>query len=492
MNKIRIFLLGISSFLFPIGCTNEFERIDFPTTSSISTEPDGLFTVATQRGSQTWLMFDRAQRLLANFYVQYNALNGGYPSDYYEPTSGIFTEIWDRSYGDQSFEFAPLFYITKTIEICQDRQNPHKEGIARIWRVFLFQRITDMYGDIPYSEAFKKYQPKFDTQESIYADFISEIKVGKDLMASPGDFPSFGAADLIYQGNRDKWLKFANSLLLRIALRIVNVAPEKSAEILNEIKDGPFMQSNDDSNKMLWDGSVSNIYFRNPILVTEVFNTTKMSSTMIDYLKTNNDPRLSQYAKPAVSDGQYRGLNNGLDPEAESVNDDNYYDQFSRVGQVFLEENGVTYNMHYPEVCFLKAEAAWRGLLPGNPAEFYYEGIRAALNLYVGVTENSYQAYINQQNIQFSQANALELIITQKWVSLCMNGLEAWAEKRRTGFPTLKPISFQGPVNNGSYPRRLIYSESERRLNRTQLELAVTRMGGDTQTVRIWWDNTSN
>lgn len=484
-----IFYLAITLVaFFPVSCTNDFEKIDFPTTSTISTEPDGLFTVATQRGSQTWFMFDRAQRLMANLYVQYNSINGGFPTDYYEPSFGIFTDIWDRSYGDQSFEFAPLFYVTKTVEICQERKNPHKEAMARIWRVFLFQRMTDMFGDIPYSEAFQKTKPKFDSQELIYEDFINELNISKELLATPGDYPSFGAADLIYAGDRNKWLRFANSLLLRIALRIVNVAPEKTAAIIGGIKDGPFMQSNADNNKMVWDGSVSNIYFRNPILVTEVFNNTKMSSTIIDFLKINNDPRLSIYAKPAATDGQYRGLDNGRDPEAESVNDDKFYDKFSKIGSAFLDENGATLNMHYAEVCFLKAEAAWRGLMPGDPAKYYNDGIKAALELYKTVTEQEYLNYIGQEAIKYNDNNALERIITQKWVSLCMNGLEAWAEKRRTGFPILKPISFKGPVNDGAFPRRLVYSDSERRLNQGQLEVAVTRMGGDTQKVRVWWD----
>lgn len=488
MKFFLLFLCALAFLLLPVSCTENFEEIDFPATASVSTDANGLFTVATQRGSMTWYMFDRAQRLTANLYMQYNTITGVFPTDYYEPSFGIFTDIWDRSYGDQNFEFAPLFYAHHTIEVSALRENPHKEGIARIWKAFLFQRMTDMYGDIPYSTAFTSSQPSFDRQQDIYKDLVEEIKKGKQLLAQAGNFPSYGNADLIYQGNLKKWEKFANSLLLRMALRVIHVDPQFSRSIITAIGNGPLMESNSDSNKMLWDGSVSNIYFRNPILVTEVFNNTRMSATMVDFLKNNNDPRLPLYAKPAETDRQYRGLKNGLNPDGQSVFDDNYFKQFSRLGPVFIEENGATYNMHYAEVCFLKAEAAHRGLIPGSAAQFYNEGIRAAIEMYGFTNANEIQKYIDQPQVRFNSAKAIEQIITQKWVSLCMNGVEAWAEKRRTGFPILPLPEFKGPVNNGKFPRRLIYSESEKRLNQANTQAAVTRMGGDDQSIRVWWD----
>jgi len=488
MKRSHALIIYIAIFLLPLSCTENFEEIDFPATASVSTDPNGLFTVATQRGSMTWYMFDRAQRLTANLYMQYNTITGVFPTDYYEPSFGIFTDIWDRSYGDQNFEFAPLFYAHHTIEVSIQRKNPHKEGIARIWKAFLFQRMTDMYGDIPYSAAFTSSQPAFDRQQDIYKDLVEEIKKGKQLIGQAGSFPSYGNADLIYQGNLKKWEKFANSLLLRIALRVINVDPQMSRNTVTAIGNGPFMESNDDNNKMIWDGSVSNIYFRNPILVTEVFNNTRMSATMVDFLKNNNDPRLPLYVKPAETDRQYRGLKNGLNPDGQSVFDDAYFRQFSRLGPVFIEENGATFNMHYAEVSFLKAEAAQRGLIPGSAAQFYNEGVRAAIEMYGFREQNAIQAYLEQPQIKFNPSKAIEQIITQKWVSLCMNGLEAWAEKRRTGFPTLPAPEFKGPVNSGKFPRRLIYSESEKRLNQANTQAAVSRMGGDDQSVRVWWD----
>lgn len=488
MKTILTILILVAGVLFSSSCTKNFEEIDFPATSSVTTDPNGLFTVTLQRGSMTWYMFDRAQRLTANLYMQYNTITGVFPTDYYEPSFGIFTDIWDRSYGDQNFEFAPLFYAHQTIKVSAEQQNPHKEGIARIWKAFLFQRMTDLYGDIPYSAAFTSSQPVFDRQEDIYKDLVAEIKKGKQLMAQAGNFPSYGNADLVYKGDRKKWEKFANSLLLRIALRVVRVAPDMSRSILGEISGGPFLESNEDNHKMLWDGSVSNIYFRNPILVTEVFNNTRMSATMVDFLKRYKDPRLPLYAKPAETDGQYRGLKNGLNPDAQSVFDDSYFRQFSKLGPVFVEENGATFNMHYAEVCFLRAEAVQRGLLPGNAAQLYRDGVRAAMEMYGFKDVQAIETYLSQPGIQFNPANALEQIITQKWISLCMNGVEAWAEKLRTGYPTLPEPEFKGPVNGGKFPRRLIYSESEKRLNQANTQAAVTRMGGDDQSIRVWWD----
>ena len=480
------FFVFLALLLF--NCEKDFDEINAPRTGAVTTEPDGLFTVATQRGSMTWYMYDRLQRYIGNQYMQYNTIIGSGGLDHYEPNYGMFSDIWDRMYGDQSWEIAPLFYVTHTIDLCIERENPHKEGIARIWRAYLFQRMTDLYGDIPYSKAFRNPLPEFDKQEDIYLDLISQIELGKELIKIEGNYPSYGAADLIYSGDRTKWEKFANTLLLRIALRVEKVAPQITQQIMASLSDASFMESQSDSNKMLWDATSSNIYFRNPILVTEVFNNTRMSAHLVNHLKSNNDPRLPFYAKPAKTDNQYRGLENGLDPNEQTVFDLEYYDQFSRVGEAFLKEDGATYNLHYAESCFLRAEAIFKGYLIGDAEQVYNEGVRAAMEMYGVTNENLISDYLNQQNIAFQSNSGLEQIITQKWISLCMNGVEAWFEKRRTGYPVLGQLQYQGSINNGQFPRRLTYSDAERRLNPDNLLTAVSRMGGDTQTHRVWWD----
>lgn len=480
--------LAVVFSLLLLNCEKDFDEINAPRTGAVTTEPDGLFTVATQRGSMTWYMYDRLQRYIGNQYMQYNTITGSGGLDHYEPNYGMFSDIWDRMYGDQSWEIAPLFYVTHAIDICVERGNPHKEGIARIWRAYLFQRMTDLYGDIPYSQAFRSPLPEFDTQEFIYSDLIEQVELGKSLINTPGNYASYGNADLIYNGDLSKWEKFANTLLLRIALRVENVAPQITQTVMTSLSDAVFMESNADSNKMLWDATSSNIYFRNPILVTEVFNNTRMSTHLIDYLKENNDPRLTVYAKPAKTDNEYRGLDNGLDPNEQTVFDQEYYDQFSRVGEAFLKEDGATYNLHYAESCFLRAEAALKGYLSGDPASLYQEGIRAAMEMYDISDPTIITQYLNQTEIVFQPERGMEQIITQKWVSLCMNGIEAWFEKRRTGLPELSPLQFKGSINNGIFPRRLTYSDAERRLNPDNVLKAITRMGGDSQDIGVWWD----
>ncbi len=487
--KSLVTVLVVSALWIFNTCDTNFDEINFPKTGVVTTDPDGLFTVATQRGSLTWYMYDRLQRIVANQYMQYNTIDGSGSIDHYEPSYGLFSNIWDRMYGDQTWEIAPLFYADHAVEVSHQRDNPHKEGMARIWKSFLFQRVTDLYGDIPYTEAFKTSLPIFDTQESIYRDLIDQINLGKELISTPGNFPSYGQADLIYHGDLKQWEKFANSLLLRIALRVVYVAPALTQSIINDIKDQPFIENNEDSNKLNWDPTTSNIYFRNPILVTEVFNNTRMSKTIVDFLVENKDPRLPFFVKPAATDGLYRGLANGLDPNEQSVFDQDYFDQFSRVGEVFLKDDGATYNLHFAEVSFLKAEAAMRGYLDINPEVYYNQGIRASMEMYGLSDHQAIENYINQSQIKYDESRALEQIITQKWVSLCMNGVEAWFEKRRTGFPILAPLEYAGTINEGQFPRRLTYSDAERRLNGEHLEEAINRMGGDTQQNRVWWDN---
>jgi hypothetical protein len=257
-------------------------------------------------------------------------------------------------------------------------------------------------------------------------------------------------------------------------------ATAAAAEFADALSDGVFASNED--NAVLWylaDGTSGH-----PIYEYE--NTPRIdhaiSSTMVDSLKNLADPRLPFYAKPNAA-GAYRG-------EIPGTTNDQPLNQISRVGEWFARADAPAYVMTYAEVLFLQAEAAERGWIPGDPAELYRRGIRAAMeqfnrsgDAFTDIPGTAIDAYLAQSRVAY---NGLPSIGLQKWIALYGNGPEAYAEWRRTGYPVLQP----GPnaANDGLIPRRLRYPVSEESLNGANLQAAITRQGGAGMNDRVWWD----
>jgi hypothetical protein len=197
----------------------------------------------------------------------------------------------------------------------------------------------------------------------------------------------------------------------------------------------------------------------------------------VDTLKSLADPRLPIYARPNGL-GEYVGTKNGdmTDPPLTEV---------SRIGTYFSSAATPAVIMSYSEVLFLRAEAAERGWVAGDPGDLYEQAITAAMSQ-IGVASADIEAYLAQPNIQYQGGQAgMAQIGVQKWISLFGNGPEAYAEWRRTGYPSLQA----GPdaINDGLIPVRLPYPDRERSLNRTAVEEAIARQGGATINSPVWW-----
>jgi len=494
MKQQHINLFTISALLAIVfyGCTKDFAEINTAKTASTTTSPDGLFTLALQRGSMENYIYQRAQMLHGNHYMQYYANKASYfNTDIYNPNEGWANQIWRRLFSESSF--ACLHHVTEAASLAQKQDNKHKEAIARIWRAYLFQLTTDMYGDIPYSKAFASNTPEYDKQKDIYYDLFDQLKTAVSYLQIQENYQSFGASDLIFKGDKTKWIRFANSLRLRMALRISNVDQSKTIEVINELASSEFIMSNDDNVKMLWMETSDNHYNLNPLLVINRFNEFRVSKLIIDQLKTNNDPRLAVFAEPAKLDGEYRGMENGYDMIELAGYNENYFDQFSTIGAIFIQPLTPTYSFTYAETCFLLAEASLKGYFSGNPENFYNEGIKASMNMY-GINDNTLiDTYIQQSEVKYNTANPIKQIITQKWIALMNNGLESWAERRRTGYPELYPVKFAGGETGGRLPRRLMYASDERLYNYDNLSKAIGSLSeGDNIMSRVWWDNQNN
>lgn len=356
--------------------------------------------------------------------------------------------------------------------------------------------ITDTWGAVPFSEAFQgmsagNTQPAYDSQEEIYAQLFTDLARANTILS--GNVALIGSEDLIYGGSRTRWRQFANSLRLRHAMRLSEVDAQTSIDAAQQFRSalaaGVF-ESNADQAMLRYEVSEPS---NNP--VDEIFQTRldhTISKTMVDSLRSLNDPRLTVYAElPAVHAGGdvwdltlYRGQQNG------SSTADAPFPQLSMLGEYFLEPNTPAVLQSYAEVLFLRAEAAARGWTTEDAADMYEAGIRANMEFY-GISDARIDAYLAQPKVQYAGGSVEQQVAQiqlQKWIALFDNGIESWSEYRRTGYPQLRV----GPnaLNNGFLPTRFRYPNVEYAVNPTNVAAAAgTLRGTDTNMqAQVWWD----
>jgi len=344
---------------------------------------------------------------------------------------------------------------------------PNWEAVGRIMKSYVFSVMTDAMGDIPYSEAFQEralLTPKYDTQQAIYTALFADLAKASQQIDPAGI--GFGSGDIMYGGDMTTWRKFANSLRLRLAMHLTNVAPATAqSEALAAVTAGVFA-SNDESAQLMYLASAPN---QNPVYTNvhvDKRDDYGMSKTLVDSMLSWNDPRLPIYAQPNDTTGAYQGLPNGLNdgagPQLKFI---------SRFGTFWRETPAAPLALlTYSEVLFLEAEAAERGWITGNATQLYADAIRASMEQY-GIATTAIDAYLAQPRVVYATGAAgLTQIAYQKWVSLFLQGMEGWTEVRRTGVPALVP----GPnAVLTKIPERLPYSDNEAVLNKANLDAAV-------------------
>lgn len=503
----RIAIIACTLIVLQGACTGDFDEINV---SPVAVQQDRfnenlLFTRSLVYGALRYTEFQRAQHLYANHYIQYYATSvDRFETDRYITRNDWLTAYWGAAYSDFGMQCQQVINITS-----KNPEKVNKTAIARIWKVFIMHRITDLWGDVPYTEAFTgKITPVYDKQSEIYPAMLDELKAAVASF-DPSKPLGFGAADVLYGSNINSWIRFANSLRLRLAMRISNAAPVLAEQHVKEVlADGRLISSNSQSAVMRYGRDFGNADENiQPMGIIRSFNEYRASKTLVDFLKNNNDPRLPIYIEPVGQN--YIGLQNGLNPEQLNNINPNDFSKESLIISNLFAPSGL---LIYPEVLFLQAEAALKGWGTGSVQGLYEQGIRASVAYWVSVyqnlltripaseisslpviavTDQQISTYLQQPQIIFNQSKALEQIITQKWLANINQGFEAYADFRRTGFPLLNAIpNLDGLSETGgtSVPLRLRYPAEEQALNRINYERAVAEQGADVMTTPVWWD----
>ena len=461
-----------------------------------------------------------------------DCLLGGPMGGYYS-TTGAFektidnynaTDDWTRVLL-ASDRIIPTLYSNLS-ELKSITDDPVTLSIATIIKVTAMLRVTDTYGPIPYSQIGQggKITVAYDSQEKVYDTMFAElddcIKTLTENRLS--GIPS--TADPVYDGTAVKWCKFANSLKLRMAMRIVYAAPEKAKKYAEEAVNHEIGVMADNSDN----AALQKVAFGdkgNPLYTAIKYNQptgsvtggdTHAAADIICYMNGYNDPRRAKYFIKSEFDGiDYAGIRISI--EKPSLNS---------VGRKYSGVNVTTEDplvwMNAAEVAFLKAEAKavfGFNMGTGTAEEFYNEGIKLSfeqfgLSGYAEYAEdnenkpatyadpaglNSYAGVLSAITVKWNDAATTaekqERIMIQKWIANFNNGIEAWSDHRRTGYPKFFPATDAGNKSGGSVTnefgaRRMVYPLAEYSNNGENVNAAVASYlsGPDKMGTRLWWD----
>lgn len=486
MKKSIYILLVVLLFLSMEACT-KFEVInDNPdVATSINNNPELLLTNA-QRNSIYRVVGDAWSE--GNLMAQYGARI-------------VFTEFDLFNWGTQSGTWESHYLTIRDLEalrqIGENTGNNSYEAVALTMQSWLFQILTDLWGDIPFSEAAKAgaddpvFQPRYDMQQNIYAGLLSDLERANTLLSDTG-LPKI-KGDIVFDGDLVKWRKFANSLRLRVALRLSEAEPATAQSVISQIASNPgqypVMENNDDNAVLNFLPANPNAH---PITEESVYrvgsyNEYRISETLVGLLREFDDPRLTFWADPtatSVSEGNpvIEGMQNGIvdGPAYTYKGGDAFLSKFNIEYFYFQPNANQGRLMTYSEVEFILAEAAQRGWIADDPAQHYNAAISANFAYW---SLEMPADYLTRETVAYD--NTLEKIMKQKYLALFYTDYQGFIEFKRTGFPVeIKP----GPdALYSEYPSRFLYQSKEIALNRSNYEEAISRQGPDVLLTKVWW-----
>lgn len=522
------FLLIIAGVLFVFSaCTDDFYKKN--TDKHAATEEElgydnlGVGSLVTQMQCQIFPCITKDQNVDVNNYQMMLSLAG----DVYSGHQGASNMFDNNGKNNTTYSMTPAWYSTAynlgyqhymtpwySLKMKQ-RISQSSYAVGLIMKVLGMQRITDMYGPIPYANFKPASEVPFTSQEDVYDAFFKEldeaVTILKEFIRANPNAKPLAEYDKYYGGDFEKWIKFANSLKLRLALRIAYADAAKAQQMAEDaIEAGVFIGNED--NAML---RVNGTSIVNPLyMICYSYNDTRLGATMESYLKGYNDPRLDLlFEKSEISDKEdYNGVRTGI---LFSGN------QYKTCSTLKVTASTPIQIMTAAEVYFLRAEAALRGWNAGGTAKDLYEqGIRTAFDQPLGSNQakaGDAATYLDGTTMPVSYTDPegmytykspgkvsvkwdddaddkikLEQIITQKWIALFPDGQEAWSEFRRTGCPKVFPIYRNmsgGLINTTRQIARLPYPNDLKTDYSALYPIALELLGGaDTGGTKLWWD----
>ena len=473
----NIFALFLVFLLFS-SCT-KLEELNVNTKDPAEVPGESLFTGAQRALSNEMVTPNVNQNIFRMFVQQWTETTYTDESNYDIVTRPIPGNFWNVLYRDVLMNFkesAKVLQATGPLLGDNEAVLPNKLAIVEIMTVYSYSVLVETFGNVPYTEALNSnlLLPKYDDGLTIYKDLIVRLNAAIAVLDKNKDQASFGLADNFYAGNVSKWLKFANSLKLRMGMLLSDVEPVL-AKATVEAAVPYVIASNTENAKLIYMSAQPNT---NPIyenLVASGRNDFVAANTLVDTMNNLNDPRRPFYFTAVGNEyigGEYGASND-------------YY-QFSHVAVPITVPSFAANFFDLAETEFLLAEGAARGFnTSGSAEEHYNHGIRASITDWGG-TEAEATAYLAETTVAYTTAVGTwqQKIGIQKWIALYNRGFESWTAYRMLDFPALVAPPDAARV----LPLRLTYPTSEQTLNGANRAAAAIAIGGDDVGTKLFWD----
>ena len=463
--------LIILSSLFIASCASDekFEDLNRDPNNPTAVSSEALFTSATKN------LFDQMEstnvnsniyRLLSQYWTETTYVD---ESNYDFNTRAIPQNHWSRIYRDVLFDLQDAKKLAS---------NDKQKAMISVIEVYAWQQMVDTFGDIPYTDALKGAEeptPAYTDDAAIYADLI--IRINDAIAKLNGAGAGYTSADIIFGGNTAKWKKFANSVKLKLAMRMADANNTAAQTAAQEAVTAGVLTSNSDNVILNYLGSTPNT---NPLWVDLVQSGRSdfvAANTVVDFMNAKSDPRREFYFDNNLGAGVYTG-----GPYGEN----NSFSSYTHIGTVMHEPTFRGVLLDYSEVEFLLAEAVERGYAVGGTAAAHYTAAIEANMTDWGVASADIATYLARTDVAYATATGTwrEKIGFQFWLAMYNRGFEGWSVKRKYDAP-----AFNTAANSGlPLPTRYTYPLNEPTLNKSNYDAAKTAMGGDTQTTKIFWD----
>lgn len=519
--KPKYKLLSLGLFLtIASSCTDKLEGINqnqklLPAADLVQDANEGGFLLPTMMANvvNPTTAMQTQQNLQAESYANYLEAPSNFIGNV-NPTTYVTKGIWPNSYNLSTSGVMNNWLQLKKNGF--DTKYPDLYAIALILKVAAGHRLVDTFGPYPYTTYGSSAEPKFDSPREAYAAFFKDLDWAvtalhaaekADPNADQVRFKKWDSSTL--KGEYQNWIKLANTLRLRLAIRISGTEDAALAKTEGEKAADPAFGGLLDEVTGSWAVPSPN-GTNGHYTMSTAWSDTRISAAVVTYLEGFKDPRLPVYVLPATDPmlaGSYRGIRPGVDRPTKSV-----YENYSRYN---VQQTTPMKQVDGAESYFLRAEGALKGwnMGGGTPQSFYEAGVRASLKLNA-VSEGDYLnststqlAYkdpkrpdydspaLSNVTVKWDEAataeQKLEKIITQKWIAVFPEGTEAWSEFRRTGYPKLYPImSSQNPLlPMGTFIKRLTYPVAVASSSKAAYDAAVAaHLGGqDTEATKFYW-----
>lgn len=469
-NIFALFLLATALS----ACNDQLDKINENPNATEHPMPAYLLTGSEKQGADLYWGSESNFNSSLLFVQQWAKIQYTEP-DRYDISNTGFTSLWNTGYATLIADLNTILSFT------DEEANSNYKGVALALHSWVFQLLTDAYGDIPYSEVGQNVTPAYDTQREVYLGLLSDLAKSQSLLSTSAGAIS---GDVVYNGNITKWKKFVNSLRLRIALRIADREPAlaKEAIVAATTDAAGLISSNAEIFQFVYTSSPQ----QNPASAWfETRDDYRISKTLVDKLYELSDPRLPVYAQLPSDETvhEYVGAANGLSTSAANSQG---FAKTSKPGTYFLTSASPAVIFSYSEVLFALAEATARGYITGDAEQLYDDAITASFTQF-GITDAAVvAAYLAQPLVKYDVSNYKKSIGTQKWIAFYGQGLDAFAEWRRLDYPIL--IAGPSTVLDGEIPSRFFYPGTEQSLNGVSYQAAVAHQGTDLLITKLWFD----